>query len=90
MLSLSSPLPPAGLSWGGEGCRAAENSSSSSHLLEGSVEPKTGEVESGMGPGERRDQPELRPAVPASRATESRGMGTGVHRHAGTYGYRHP
>ena len=55
-LSLSSPLPPASLSGGGEGYRAAKNSSSSSSLLEGSVEPKIGEEDSGMGSGERRDQ----------------------------------
>lgn len=38
-------------------------------LLEGSVEPKSGEEESGRGCGEGRDRPELGPPVPAPRAT---------------------
>lgn len=63
------PTSPASLSGGGEGCRAAKNSSSSSSLLEGSVEPKIGEEESGTGSGEGRDQTELGPAVPTPRAT---------------------
>ena len=75
-LSLSSPPPPARLRGGGDGCRAAKNSSSSSSLLEGSVEPKIGEEESGTGSGERRDQPELRPEVPAPRTAGCRDMST--------------